>query len=598
MRTLRLLTTILVVLPFISCQAICGAQESGPSFDQEMVDKIIEEGMERSQVMDSISYMTDVHGPRLTGSPLTRQAGEWAKQRMGEWGLENVHFENWGPFGRGWTLEGFKANMVAPNFSPLIGYPKAWSPSTRATVRGVPIYLDVQSEEDLEKYRGKLRQAIVLMSPPRDVSALFEPSAKRKTDEELLKLANADPSARRSRSGAAVAEALPADGTRPSGRAGASTAANQPTRPAVDPRAAFRMQTEKWRLVYDEGAAVVLEPGRGDGGTVFVGSATLPRAAGGSGFTPGPRPWSADVQTIVPQVVLAVEHYNRIVRMLERGAEPELEIDLAAHFHDDDLNSFNVIAEIPGTDLKDEVVMVGGHFDSWHTGTGATDNAIGCGVAMEAMRILKAIDAKPRRTIRIGLWTGEEQGLYGSRAYVEQHFGRAVRPQRGEGAEGQRPRTKYELKPAHEKFCGYFNLDNGTGKIRGIYLQGNEQVGSIFRSWLTPFAEMDASTVTASNTGGTDHLSFDSLGLPGFQFIQDPIEYDTRTHHSSMDVYDRIQVEDAKQASIIMATFAYNAAMRDDLLPRKPLDGEIVKVDDTAEPASSEAKPESENSNQ
>jgi Zn-dependent M28 family amino/carboxypeptidase len=284
---------------------------------------------------------------------------------------------------------------------------------------------------------------------------------------------------------------------------------------------------------------------------------------------------------------VAVEHYNRVLRMLKKGTPVELEIDIASRYHADDLMAFNVVAEIPGGDLKDELVMLGGHFDSWHSGTGATDNAVGCGVALEAVRILQAIGVKPRRTIRLALWTGEEQGLLGSRAYVADHFGRSIAPPSGgrgggrsEGGGGQssreRPPTKYELKPAHEKFSAYFNLDNGTGKVRGVYLQGNEAVRPIFRSWLAPFADMGAATLAQSNTGGTDHLSFDGVGLPGFQFIQDPLEYDSRTHHSSMDVYDRVQEDDMKQASIIMAAFVYHAAMRDERLPRKPLVGEIV----------------------
>jgi len=284
---------------------------------------------------------------------------------------------------------------------------------------------------------------------------------------------------------------------------------------------------------------------------------------------------------------MAAEHYNRIVRMIQKGSHPKLAIDIETRYHEGDANCFNIIAEIPGTDLKDEVVMLGGHFDSWHAGTGATDNAIGCGVALEAVRILKAIDAKPRRTIRIALWTGEEQGLFGSRAYVADHFGSAKAPTRVEGGDAprERPRATYELKAEHEKFSAYFNLDNGTGKIRGIYLQGNEAVRPIFRAWLAPFADMGATTITSSNTGGTDHQSFDGIGLPGFQFIQDPLEYDTRTHHSSMDVYERIQEDDAKQASIIMATFVYQAAVRDEKLPRKPLDGVIVTVPAAGTPA-------------
>jgi hypothetical protein len=351
-------------------------------------------------------------------------------------------------------------------------------------------------------------------------------------------------------------------------------------------------------MIYEQGAAVVLEPGRGDGGTVFVGSATLPRGrSGGEGraeappedrqpmsersSSRGPRPWAADAPEIVPQVVIAAEHYNRVIRMLKKGAPVELEFDIASRYHTEDLMSYNVVAEIPGGDLADQIVMLGGHFDSWHAGTGATDNAVGCGVALEAVRILQATGLKPRRTIRIALWTGEEQGLLGSKAYVTEHFGRAIAPPasgRGERGEGsrERPPTKYELKAGHEKVSAYFNLDNGTGKIRGVYLQGNDAVRPIFRAWLAPFGDMGASTLAQTNTGGTDHLSFDAVGLPGFQFIQDPLEYDSRTHHSSMDVYDRVQEDDMKQAAVIMASFVYHAAMRDERLPRKPLVGEVV----------------------
>jgi Zn-dependent M28 family amino/carboxypeptidase len=282
---------------------------------------------------------------------------------------------------------------------------------------------------------------------------------------------------------------------------------------------------------------------------------------------------------------MAAEHYNQLVRMIERGAAPELEVDiLTRYYNDPEAMTFNIVAEIPGTDLKDEVVMLGAHFDSWQAGTGATDNAVGCGVAMEAMRILKTIGVKPRRTIRLALWTGEEQGLLGSRAYVAEHFGKTVY-----GEDGDRSNPKYEIKPEHQKVSAYYNLDNGTGAIRGIYLQGNEQLRSIFRAWLAPFAEMGASTVSVANTGGTDHQSFDAVGIPGFQFIQDTVEYNTRTHHSSMDVFDRIQEEDVKQASVIMATFVYQTAMRDEMLPRKPLRGEKIMVDQNPTEAEPEA---------
>lgn len=535
------------------------AQVPAEKIDTEMIEKIQQEGMERSKVMDTLSYLTDVYGPRLTGSPMTKVAGEWTVGKLTEWGLANAHLEAWGPFGRGWVMEGCSVNLVEPNFSPLIAYPKAWSPSTAKTVRGEPIYLDAETTEDLEKYRGKLGRAIVLLSPAREVKPLFEAPAARQTDQQLLELANADVGRERAR---------------PNVNANAGG------------RSAIQVTADKWQFCYDEGAAVVIEPGRGDGGTVFVSQATMPRLADARGegimaFMRGPRPWAVDAPAILPQVTMAVEHYNRLVRMIQRDAHPVLEIDLACRYVADDLNCYNVVAEIPGSDLKDEVVMLGGHFDSWHSATGATDNGVGSSVAMEAVRILQAVGAKPRRTIRIGLWTGEEQGLLGSRAYVQEHFGKSDTPRSGMGGRrgegGERPKPKFELTAEHEKISCYFNLDNGTGKVRGVYLQGNEMVRPIFRTWLAPFASLGATTLTASNTGGTDHLSFDGIGIPGFQFIQDPMEYDTRTHHSSMDTFERVQEEDAKQASVIMAAFVYNAAMRDEKLPRKPLQGEVVQ---------------------
>lgn len=575
------------------------------SVNTEIVDKIKQEGMERSKVMETISYLTDVSGPRLTGAPETKAAGEWAKKRLEEYGLENAHLEPWGPFGRGWSLQSYRANVVGPNFFSLIAYPKAWTPSTPTTVRGEPIYLDANTPEELEKYRGKLGRAIVLISPPRELKPWFDPPGARQTDSELLNLANAEVGGARRRRPPGVEPGTPAGGVNPSGSANtpgntqsapaATPAAATPAAPNSDPQPprrnnegrgpgpASNLTTDKWQLAYDEGAAVVLEPGRGDGGTVFVASATMPRRADsqrelrspgeGGPMSRGARPWTVDSPAILPQMVVAAEHYNRLVRMVQKGVMPQLEIDIESTYHDGDANCFNIIAEIPGSDLRDEIVMIGAHFDSWHSGTGATDNAIGCGVMMEAMRILKTIGISPKRTIRIALWTGEEQGLLGSRAYVAEHFGTLQTPQRRDEQEGQRRGPTLEYKPEYEKFSTYFNLDNGAGKIRGIYLQGNEAARPIFRSWLSPFADYGASTVTAANTGGTDHQSFTGIGLPGFQFIQDPIEYDTRTHHSSMDVFERLIEDDAKQASVIIATFAYHAAMRDEKIPRRALEG-------------------------
>jgi carboxypeptidase Q len=564
----RVIAPIAAVLIF--CLAVSAQVTQVEKVDLEMMKKIREEGMQRSQVMDTLSWLTDVHGPRLTNSPQYKRASEWAKGKLTEWGLQNASLEAWGPFGRGWSLEGFTANIVKPDFIPLMAYPKAWSPSTNGVVRGPVVYLDAKTPEDLEKYKGKLKGAIVLISPPREVQAHFKPEGSRMTEGDLLTLANAEP---------------PTPGGGGFRRGGGNP----------EQRAAMELLSKKWQMVYDEGAAVALDNGRGDGGTIFVQSAAMPAPADAS-FERRPRPWAPDAK-LIPQASLAAEHYNRIVRMVTKGVPVELEVQVAAKYHDQDLMGYNVIAEIPGSDLKDEIVMVGGHFDSWHSGTGATDNDAGSAVAMEVVRIIQALGVKPRRTVRIGLWGGEEQGLIGSRAHVDKHYGARQAsggtPAGTQGQQGQQ--APITLKPAHEKFSAYFNLDNGTGKIRGVYLQGNEAVRPIFRAWLEPFRDLGAATLTSRNTGGTDHLSFDAVGLPGFQFIQDEIEYDTRTHHSNMDVYDRIQAEDMKQASVIIAAFVYNAAMRDEKLPRKPLPPNAVKP---AEPVAVAPQPTTQDGKQ
>jgi carboxypeptidase Q len=564
----RYTAILLTILTSLASGAAVSAQGPQEKFDQDAITKIKEEGMNHSQVMDTLSYITDVSGARLTGSPNIRVAQEWAKQKLAAWGLQNARLEAWGPFGRGWSLEGFSANLTKPNYAPLIAYPKAWSPATNGVVRGKPVYFDAKTEADLVKYKGELKGAMVLLTEAREVKPHYEALGHRQTDEELLRLADADPQG----SGG------------PGGPRG--------FRMTDEQRAAQQLLNKKWIMLQEEGAALVLEPGRGDGGTLFVQSANLAYPQD----TPADKRKSVrdkDASMVVPQVVVAVEHYNRIIRMIQRGAPVQLEFNVATKFYDQDLMSYNVVAEIPGTDLKDEIVMLGAHFDSWHTGTGATDNAAGSAVCMEAVRILQTLGLKPRRTIRIGLWSGEEEGLLGSRAYVAEHFGKRLGAEQRFGGgpppagaqtppEQQAP-PQLELKAEHDKVAGYFNLDNGTGKIRGIYMQGNEEVRSIFRAWFAPFKDMVGTTkdnayatLSIANTGGTDHLSYDAVGLPGFQFIQDQIEYETRTHHSNMDVYDRIQEDDLKQASIIMAAFVYNTAMRDKKLPRKPLPGQPV----------------------
>jgi carboxypeptidase Q len=548
-----------------------GQGQQAPARDpNDPIEKIKDEGMNRSQVMATLSYLSDVIGPRLTASPNMKRANEWTRDQLTKWGLQNGHLEPWGPFGRGWSLKRFSAQVTDPQAIPLIAYPKAWSPGLAEPLNAEIVYVDARTEADLEKFKGKLKGKIVFTAPLRDVAAHFDSQGTRLTEKDLLTLADAPE-------------------PRPGGNRG-----NFPRNAA----AGFQFANAKMRMFDQEGAALLVDPGRGDGGTIFVQSASVVPPVP---VTPAPAtptrgaPTGNRVQDknakVIPQMVLAIEHYNRIVRMLQAGEPVKMAVDLSVAFQDVDLMGYNTIAEIPGTDLKDEVVMLGGHMDSWHSGTGATDNAAGCAVVMEAVRIIQALGLKPRRTIRIALWSGEEQGLLGSRAYVAEHFGTLAPATTssapatgtpasgngngnggGNGTQTQLPMT-LTRKPEYEKFSGYFNLDNGTGKIRGVYLQGNESIRSLFRQWLAPFREMGATTLTISNTGGTDHLAFDAIGLPGFQFIQDEIEYDTRTHHSNQDVFDRIQADDMKQASIIMAAFVYNTAMRDEKLPRKPAPG-------------------------
>ncbi len=560
----RYAIVLLLTTSFLLPGGVASAQAPQEKVDLDAVKKIKEEGLKNSKVMEYISYMTDVYGPRLTASPQLKASQEWAKKTLTEIGLQNSHLESWGPFGRGWSLEGFSASMIKPTYAPLIAYPKAWSGSTKGTVRGDVVYLDAKTDADLDKYKGKLKGAIVLLSSAREVKAHFAPEGTRFTDEELLKLANAEPPV--------------------AGAGGRPEMSEEQRKRFEQMRAEQAINQKKMLLCFQEGAAVIVEPGRGDGGTIFVQSATLPYPQD----TPADKRKNIrdkEAPAIIPQVVVAVEHYNRMVRAIQKGAPVQMEVNVTSRYQEQDLMEYNVVAEIPGTDLKDEVVMLGGHYDSWHGGTGATDNAAGSAVAMEALRILVVSGLKPRRTIRIALWSGEEQGLLGSRAYVAQHFGRRTDAGAnqfggppGGGQQQQQSAATYEFKPEHDKLAAYFNLDNGTGKIRGIYLQGNESVRSIFRAWLAPFKDMGASTITISNTGGTDHQAFDAVGLPGFQFIQDEIEYDTRTHHSNMDVYERIQEDDMKQAAIIMASFVYHTAMRDQKLPRKPKPGQPVTV--------------------
>ena len=435
------------------------------------------------------------------------------------------------------------------------------------------VYLDAKNEADLDKYKGQLKGKIVLISQPVEVKAAFDPLGTRRDEKNLLTLANANPPG-------------PGGGF---GGGGGPRAAGGPMTAQERQQQLFQQTVftaRRMNMLVDEGAAAVVDVSpRGTGGTIFVQQATVAQAipktveemrtlARLNYYDP-----KAEAK-MVPQITVAVEHYNRLVRMIQQGEKLKMTVDLQVAYQDQDNMGYNTIAEIPGTDLKDEVVMLGGHMDSWQSGTGATDNGAGVAVAMEAVRILQTLGVKPRRTIRVALWTGEEEGLLGSRAYVAQHFGKleGAGGQFGGGGfgggDGNSTPPKLTTLPEYEKFSGYFNLDNGTGKIRGVYLQGNHAVRDLFKQWLLPFGDMGASTITISNTGGTDHQSFDGIGLPGFQFIQDEIEYNTRTHHSNQDVFDRIQADDMKQAATIMAAFVYQTAMRDEKLPRKPAPGQ------------------------
>jgi len=549
-----MIRTRIIHLPilFILAIAIAGtsfAQSVSEPVDDEANAIIREQGLENSKVMNYLSWITDVFGGRLTGSPQIDRATEWALGAMEEMGLTDVHKEAWGPFGRGWTVDSFSlvANSEHGSF-PVMAYPKAWSPGTNGHVTGEVVFVQAETLEDLEKYRGKLEGKIVLTQSIREVEEPFEPIAERRDDSNLLEMANASPQAA---------------GQRRGGRR---------FNPAMMER--FRLQRQISSFVFTQNPAAVLDRGsKGDYGTIFVSGASVPapppdpNADFMAAFFRGPRAYDVSGPETVPQFTLAVEHYNRVMRMLDLGIAVTMDVMLSVEWNSDDPMEYNIFGEIPGTDpeIGDEVVMLGAHFDSWHAGTGAVDNAAGSAVMMEAMRILKVVYAAggegPRRTIRIGLWTGEEQGLLGSSAYVSDHFAES---------EGRfQPPTA--LKPEHDKLSAYYNYDNGTGRIRGVYMQGNAAVAPIFRAWLRPFEDLGAATLTINNTGGTDHLSFDGVGLPGFQFIQDEIAYSPKNHHSNMDVYDHAIAEDLMQSATIVASFVYHTAQRDEMIPRKPL---------------------------
>jgi len=526
------LRLVCLLIAMASLATLAWPQEK---IDLETIGRIRYEGFHDSKVMEFGTGLMDSIGERLTGSPNMKRANEWTRDQLTAMGLSNAHLEPWGPFGRGWANQYVNVRMTSPDVATLIAYPKAWTPGTNGAVQGKCIRVTIEDQKDFDKYKGRLAGMIVIFGADTEAKPITEAPFKRLTEDDLAKLSD-------------YSSVTEHEGSR---------------YPDFLKRQQFIKDLN--HFFAEEQVLAVIDHSRqtSGGGTVFVQS-------GGS--------YKTGETTTVPQLTLALEHWTRIARLLQQKKEVSLELNVANTFYDDDPMQYDTIAEIPGTDKdkKDEVVMLGAHLDSWHAGTGATDNGAGTIVTMEAIRILKALDLKPRRTIRIGLWSGEEQGLLGSQGYVQHHFGSRP-PLDNPAMKGMPNLLRREpgpvtVKAEQAKVSAYFNVDNGSGKIRGVYLQENEAVAPIFEAWMKPFNDLGMTTLTMRNTGGTDHQSFDAVGIPAFQFIQDPLDYETRTHHSNMDIYDRLQPEDLKQAAVIVAGFVYDAAMRDQMLPRKPLE--------------------------
>lgn len=508
---------------------LCCAAFAQEPINSAAVQKIRTEGLDKSKVMDIAYKITDVSGPRLSNSPGLKRAQDWAVKYFNELGLKNVHLEAWGEFGKGWQVDKFYAATTLPFYRPIIGSPKAWTPGTKGPIKSEVILIKGDTITDLAKYKGKLAGKIIMIE-----SVLIQPlknsytaDAVRYTDDQLANMAAAQPQA--------------PGGGRPGGGNRQGGAGNQ----MAMMRRATAMRAAIDSMLLAEKIGMKLTYARGSHGTFFTSNGAS---------------YKLDAKPVNPELEISSEDYLHILRLLRGGEKVEMEAEVKTSFYDKDPKGYNVIAEIPGTDptLKSELVMLGGHFDSWHSGTGATDNAAGSAVMIEAVRILKAIDFKPKRTIRIALWSSEEQGLFGSRGYVKEHF-------------AELKDTAYVLKPEHAKLSAYYNLDNGTGAVRGVYLQGNAAVKDIFQTWLTPFEDLGAKTITINNTGGTDHQAYDGVGLPGFQFIQDPMDYNTRTHHSNQDTFDRLVEDDLKKSATIIASFVYHTSERAEKLPRKAM---------------------------
>lgn len=512
MKSFKSLCLLIFLVPII-----CFSQKE--NVDLNIMNQIRHEGLDNSQVMDIGFHLTEASGPRLTNSPGYFRAANYAKDQLTQWGLQNAHLDPWGDFGKSWELEKSYIAMTAPWYKPIAAYPKAWTAGSNGLQHAEVLLIDAEDSTALEAYRGKLAGKILILDRTDNYNMSFQPDAIRFTDAELDSMAKE--------------EMKPVD-----------TAAMRKRYEAYMKNNKGGVQNLLKKMAIEEGAVAMFSSSpRNHDGTIFVQQAGPYKLTDPENFL---------------DIALQYEDYMMLVRLLKNNIPVKMDLEVQTKFFKDDIKGYNVIAEIPGTDpkLKDQIVMIGGHLDSWQSGTGATDNAAGSMVMMEAIRILKTIGIHPRRTIRIALWSGEEQGLLGSRGYVKKTFADS---------------KDMKLLPEHSKLSVYFNLDNGSGKIRGVYLQENAAVKYIFSQWLAPFHDLGAKTLTISNTGGTDHLAFDAVGLPGFQFIQDPLEYDTRTHHSNMDVYEHLQEDDLKQAATIVAAFVYDAAMRDEMIPRKKL---------------------------
>jgi carboxypeptidase Q len=544
MHRYNLMFAAAIVLAALGSQAADVQQPATELIDLNAYNAIREEGLQHSHVMDYAGGLVDGIGPRLTGSPNMAKANAWTRDQLTKMGCINAHLEDWGEFGMGWQQLNTWVRMTEPDTAVFVAQATPWSPSTNGPVTAQAVSVVVNESSDMAKYKGKLSGKIVLLGAMRDVPVPEKPFFERYSDKDLKEL-----------------ESLPLE---------SDQAAIQARNERAIKR--YKLLSELVPFLAAEKVVAVIVPSRdgvdgGGTGMIFDDNvAALSRM-----------PYHRDTAVPFPVVVAQIESYGRVFRLLENHVPVSLEMNVETKFTGDHEHGFDTVAEIPGTDpaLRDEVVMVGGHLDSWISGTGATDNGAGSVVAMEVMRILNALKFKPRRTIRIALWTGEEGGLFGSRGYVTQHFGsfpRSTAPDQMLLSEyARKPAGPLTLKPEQKLISAYFNVDNGTGRIRGIYTQGNTAVDSIFAQWMAPLKDLGVATISNRDTGGTDHLSFDAVGIPGFQFIQDPMDYATRTHHSNMDTYEHLQPTDLKQIAVVEAIFVYNAAMREQMIPRKPL---------------------------